>query len=276
MRVAAVQITTGADIDDNLEAARTAVREAASNGARLIVLPEATSQAFAQGRLDTQAQDLDGVFATSLKELADELGVVIIAGMFRPADTATITSNGEDKQVNRVFNTALVTGAGHHAGYDKIHTYDAFNYRESDTVKPGEIPLLIDVDGITVGIAICYDIRFPELFKKLARDGAEIIAVPTSWADGPDKLQQWRILTAARALDSTAIIVAAGQARPGGAAEGGQPSGPTGLGHSTIVGPTGERLAEAGYEETILYADLDLDSVAEARTAIPVLGAAKI
>lgn len=269
MLVAAVQISSGPDIEANLEAARLVVREAASKGARVIVLPEATSQSFDSGRLDRQAADLNGRFATGLKELADDLNVVVVAGTFRPADQV----KRGDKTIQRVYNTALVTGAGHHFGYDKIHTYDAFNYRESDTVHPGATLATFDVDGVTFGVAICYDIRFPEQFKELARRGAQAIVVPTSWADGPTKLNNWRTLTAARALDSVSYVIAAGQARPGGDEKAGEPSGPTGIGHSVIVDPTGERLAEAGYTPDIIYADIDTDTVAKARKALPLIDA---
>lgn len=267
MRVAAVQLTTGADLDENLTIAEDAIRRAAEQGARLIVLPEATSQAFGTGRLDTAAEGLEGKFATALRSLAAELEVVVVAGTFRPADT--IERDG--KTINRVYNTALVTGAGLHVGYDKIHTYDAFDYRESDTVRPGTELVTFEVEGVTVGVAICYDIRFPEQFRDLARAGAQVIVVPTSWADGPEKLYQWRTLTAARALDSTSWIVAAGQARPGGQELAGQSSGPTGIGHSCVVGPTGRREAEAGYEPEIMVCDLDPAEVDKARKSLPVL-----
>ena len=124
-----------------------------------------------------------------------------------------------------------------------------------------------------MGVATCYDIRFPEQFKELARQGAQLIVVPTSWADGPGKLEQWRLLSAARALDSTTYILAAGQARPGGEAKAGQASGPTGIGHSVLVAPDGTRLAEAGYEQETLYGEVDPDTVAKVRQSLPVLDA---
>ena len=267
MKVAAVQLTSTGNITENQEIALAKIREAAGNGARLIVLPEATSQNFRSGRLDEQAQSLEGPFATAIQALAEELEVTVVAGMFCPADTV----ERDGKTINRVSNTALIAGPGVLGGYDKIHTYDAFDYRESDTVLAGESLVAFDVDDLVVGVATCYDIRFPEQFKELASQGAQLIVVPTSWADGPGKLEQWRLLTAARALDSTSYIVAAGQSRPGGDAEAGNPSGPTGIGHSTIVDPNGVRMAEAGYEDDILYADIDPNEVAKTRRALPVV-----
>ncbi len=267
MRIGIVQLQSGGDIVDNLALARDGVREAARQGAKLIVLPEATSQSFDSGRLDRQAQDLDGDFATALSAMAEEFDVTVVAGMFRPADTV----ERDGKTIHRVYNTAVVTGPDVHTGYDKIHTFDAYDYAESDTVHPGEDLVIFEVDGVGVGVAICYDIRFPELFRTLAQSGAEVIVVPTSWMDGPDKLEQWRLLTAARALDSTSYIVAAGQARPGGGAEAGNSSGPTGIGHSCVVGPTGRRLAEAGYDPEVIVMDLDLELVEKTRRSLPVL-----
>ena len=267
MKVAAVQLTSTGNVTENQELALVKIREAAGNGARLIVLPEATAQNFRSGRLDEQAQTLEGPFATAIQTLAEELEVTVVAGMFCPADTV----ERDGKTINRVTNTALIAGPGVLGGYDKIHTYDAFDYRESDTVLAGESLVAFDVDDLIVGVATCYDIRFPEQFKELASQGAQLIVVPTSWADGPGKLEQWRLLTAARALDSTSYIVAAGQSRPGGDAEAGNPSGPTGIGHSTIVDPNGVRMAEAGYEDDILYADIDPNEVAKTRRALPVV-----
>lgn len=263
MRIGLVQITTGPDKMDNFLMAEQGIREAAAKGATLIVCPEATAQAFDTGRLDTQAEELDGEFSTALKGLAAELDVVIVAGMFRPADT-----QGE---INRVYNTALITGRGMHQGYNKINTFDAFKYKESDTVKPGTEQVIIEVEGVRVGIATCFDIRFPQLFQDLSRAGAQVVVVPTSWADGEGKLNQWRILNAARALDSNVFIAAAAQARPGGESEAGKETGPTGIGHSTVVDPFGNRLAELGYGSDVLVVDIDPELTEKARKTLPVL-----
>ncbi|WP_080796956.1 carbon-nitrogen hydrolase family protein [Corynebacterium pacaense] len=263
MRIALLQISTGADKGANLELVRSRASAAAEQGARLLVFPEATSQAFGTGRLDAQAEDLDdGVFAQALKDLAQDLGVVIVAGMFTTADTVRRDGNS----INRVHNTALVTGQGLHEGYNKIHTYDAFGYRESDTVKPGDTLHVFECDGVRVGVAICYDIRFPEQFKDLARRGAEVIVVPTSWQDGADKVEQWRVLSRARALDSTSWILACGQARPRE-----ERTGPAGIGHSAVIDPAGRVIAEGGDREQTIIADIDPELVSRIRKSIPVL-----
>lgn len=263
MKVGLIQITSTEDKMANLALVSERIREAADKGATLVVCPEATSQAFDSGRLDTQAEELDGEFSTGLRELADELGVTIVAGIFRPADT-----QGE---INRVYNTALITGNGLHEGYDKIHTFDTADYKESETVRPGVNLHTFEHEGVTIGVAICFDIRYPEQFKQLAREGAKVIVVPTSWADGEDKLEQWRILSRARALDSGTFIIAPDQARPGGAAQGGEKSGPTGLGHSAAISPTGRVLAEAGYEPDVLVVDIDPNEATQQQEALPLL-----
>ena len=263
MRIGIVQVTTTKDKCENLFLVTESIRRVAKHGATLIVCPEATSQAFDSGRLDTQAEELDGPFSTGLRELAAELGVTIVAGMFRPADT-----QGE---VNRVYNTALITGNGHHEGYDKIHTFDTATYSESDTVKPGSRLHTFTHEGVTIGVATCFDIRFPEQFKQLAREGAQVILVPTSWADGENKLEQWNTLARARALDAGVFIIAPDQARPGGTSEAGMASGPTGIGHSIAVAPDGTVIAQAGYEPEVLVVDIDPEQALKQRKALPLL-----
>lgn len=263
MRIALIQITTGSDKMANLELVKTTATEAAARGARLLIYPEATSQAFGTGRLDPQAEDLDsGEFATAVKQLAEDLGVVIVAGMFTTADTV----ERDDKTINRVHNTALITGAGLHEGYRKINTYDAFGYRESDTVKPGTESHLFELDGVKIGVAICYDLRFPQHFQDLARAGGQIIVVPTSWQDGEGKREQLQVLSQARALDSTSWVLMCDQARP---AE--ERKGPAGIGHSAVIDPTGVIIASAGYEPETIIADVDLSGLEKIRESIPVL-----
>ncbi|KQB86110.1 carbon-nitrogen hydrolase family protein [Corynebacterium lowii] len=262
MRIALAQIQATQSLVKNLRIVQDYAQRAAERGARMVIFPEATSQAFGTGCLDTQAEDYDGPFATGINDLARSLGLVIVAGMFRPADR---TPQG----TNRVWNTALIADGGELRGYDKIHTYDAFDQRESETVRPGTKPVTFEIDGVMVGVATCFDLRFPSLFQDLARRGAEVIVVPASWADGPGKLHQWRTLTAARALDTGAFIVASDMAHPGG--KRGENRGPTGLGHSAVLSPVGERLVEASYDAELVIADIAPEQVEETRRALPIL-----
>ncbi|WP_414120371.1 carbon-nitrogen hydrolase family protein [Corynebacterium nuruki] len=282
MRIAAIQMSSVPDVAKNLAAIVRAVGEAARHGADLVVFPEAAMFPFDAGRLDVIAQPLDGPFATGVMKAAQDNDVTVVVGMFTPADTVyrlpsgelrteAPTNAGEANHFRRVSNTLLITGPHGTDHYDKIHTFDAFGYRESDTVKPGNRRVVYDVDGVTIGLATCYDIRFPGHFYALAKAGATVMVVPTSWGDGPGKLDQWRTLTGARALDTTSYLVAAGQARPGSPDRYGQNDGPTGIGHSVAVGPDGARLAETGYVAQILVIDIDPNRVEKVRKGLPVL-----
>jgi predicted amidohydrolase len=172
---------------------------------------------------------------------------------------------------DRVRNTLLAVGPGGTAHYDKIHLFDAFGFAESDTVAAGDEPVVIDVAGVPVGLTTCYDVRFPGLYTRLADQGAAVVCVAASWAAGPGKVDQWQLLTRARALDSTTFVLAAGQADPSTVGAEPAPGAPAGVGHSAAISPRGEVLAELGAEPGLLVVDLDLDEVTSARQAIPVL-----
>ncbi len=262
MRIALAQTPGFQEPEENLAVVADKAREAAGRGASLVVFPEASSQAFGTGRLDTRASGLDGEFPRGVLELSSELGITIVAGIFRPADTV---ERGE-KTINRVSNTALIAASGEAIVYDKIHTFDALGNRESDTVRPGSELVTFSHGDATVGVAVCFDIRYPEQFRELARRGAELIVVPTSWASGEGKLEQWRVLTRARALDSGAFILAADHALPDGPTK-----GPTGIGHSVAVAPNGTVLAEAGEGPELLVVDIDPAAAAEQRRELPIL-----
>lgn len=264
MRVAMAQITAGDDPSANLDNLARLVEEAAAGGADLIAFPEATMCCYGVP-LAPIAEPLDGPWATAVRDIARRHGIAVIVGLFTPGTT------GPDG-VPRVRNTVLVVDrAGRYWSYDKIHLYDAFGYSESATVAPGDDALVADLelaDGSTVrlGVATCYDVRFPELFGALADAGAQVIAVPTSWAPGPGKLEQWCILTSARALDSGAFIVAVDQAPP--SREGGG-RGPVGVGHSRVVDPFGSVVGdEYGRSPQLGFHDLDLADVERSRDAL--------
>jgi predicted amidohydrolase len=157
------------------------------------------------------------------------------------------------------------------AHYHKIHLFDAFGFRESETVAPGTEPVMIMVGGATVGLTLCYDLRFPGLYTRLAELGAQVICVAASWGAGPGKVEQWQLLTRARGLDSTSYLVAAAQADPATAGIALDDRAPTGIGFSAVISPKGEVLRSLGAEPGLLLADLDLDMVEQTRAAIPVL-----
>ncbi|MDZ5077517.1 carbon-nitrogen hydrolase family protein [Nesterenkonia sp. HG001] len=274
MRIAAAQIVTGEDPQQNLALVEKWTAQAVEAGARLVVFPEAVQRAFGHS-LTPIAEPVDGAWGTELRRIAERHGVAIVAGMFTPAQP------GEQGR-ERVTNTLLAvdgavdgTGNGVLAAYDKIHLYDAFGFQESKTVAPGEAPARFALDGQTLGLATCYDIRFPNLFTAHARAGALATILPASWGAGPGKVDQWRLLARARALDSTQYVIACGQGLPSAAGVEPVEGAPTGVGHSMIVSPTGEVLAEAGEAPELLVADLDADVVTAARQKLPVLANAR-
>src|SRR3954469_21011307 len=202
MRIALAQIQSGTDPAANLEVVADYTRRAAEAGARLVLFPEATMCRFGVP-LKPVAEPLDGPWASGVRMIAEQADTVVVAGMFCPSDDG------------RVTNTLIATGRGIDEHYHKIHLYNAFGFTESRTVASGLDPVMVTVDGVGVGLTTCYDVRFPELFVELARRGAQIITVHASWGAGPGKLEQWTLLTRARALDTNSVVAAVDQAYPG-------------------------------------------------------------
>ncbi|GAB3135567.1 carbon-nitrogen hydrolase family protein [Tsukamurella serpentis] len=258
LTISLAQVNSSADPAENLEIIDRKSAAAAAAGAAVVVFPEAMMRCFGVPLAEI-AEEVDGPWATAVRRIAHRDGITIVAGMFTPADG------------DRVRNTLLVTGPGVEGAYHKIHLYDAFGFAESDTVAPGDQPLVVEIGGITVGFATCYDIRFPELFQTMADRGAEIIVVSASWGAGPGKIDQWQVLARARALDSTSFVVACGQADPaaGGAEVTG--SAPLGVGHSVVAGPTGEVIGALGGAVGDLLVEIDTDVLGRTRAALPVL-----
>jgi predicted amidohydrolase len=258
LRVALAQVVAGPNPPENLDLVAEYTQWAAGQGAQLVLFPEATMRCFGLPLRDI-AEPVDGPWAKGLRDVADRHSLVIIAGMFTPSDDG------------RVRNTLRAVGPGVDAFYDKIHLFDAFSFTESKTVAPGSEPVIIDVAGVRVGLTTCYDIRFPGLYTRLADRGALVICLGASWGAGPGKVDQWQLLTRARALDSTTYVIAAGQADPQSVGASPHPSAPTGIGYSAAVSPYGVALAELASEPGLLLVDLDLDLIAEARAVLPVL-----
>lgn len=216
----------------------------------LVVLPEAFARDFGDpsGSLGAYAEPLDGSFGRAVSALASRGGSTVVAGMFEASDDP-----------ERPFNTLLVRGAAE-ASYRKIHLYDSFGYRESDRLCAGPLtPTLVDVAGTTVGLMTCYDLRFPELARALVEAGAEVLVVPAAWVAGERKVDHWRTLVRARAIENTVHVVAVGQPAP------------RYCGHSMVVDPLGDVLVEAGPDETVLDAVIDPAVLAAARRTNPSL-----
>lgn len=253
IRIAAAQISSGPDMAENLEAILSAIEKAAEAGAVLAILPEAASFWFG-GDVREQAEPLDGPFSNAIRAKAKACGITVSVGMFEPAGDG------------RVYNTLLITGPEGETAYRKVHLFDAFGAKESDTVAPGKDYVTTEIAGVRIGFATCFDLRFADQFTALGRQGAELIAVSASWGDGPAKAEQWDLLLRARAMDAQSWLVACGQAwRPP------QGTAPLGIGRSAVVDPVGMVRAQLPGSVGMLVHDIDLDMVRDIRARIPVL-----
>lgn len=263
MRLALAQINTTTDVAANLAKVRDYTHRAAEADAEVVVFPEATMSAFGRGLAEIAEREASG-WREALTALAADADTSIVVGEFAVAD---------GKLVNLL---AVYAPDGTRSEYAKIHLYDAFGFKESDTVTAGQDPVVVSLAGDEVGIAICYDIRFPKLFAELSRRGARLAIVSASWGAGPGKVEQWELLARARALDSNMFVLALGQADPEVTGVEVPPKGPTGVGHSLVADPFGTVVVELGGEETLEVVDLDLGLADEAAEALPVLVNAKL
>ena len=266
MRVAAVQLTSTADLDRNLERADSLTRAAAADGARLVVLPEKWSVLGRGDDLRAGAQPLNGPVVGWARATARELGIELVAG--------SICERDEDAQT--LSNTSLHVGPDGeiHAVYRKIHMFDVLvdgtTYRESEHEQAGdEIVLSTTADGVELGLSICYDVRFAELYRILAIRGARILTVPAAFTV-PTTRAHWEILLRARAIENQAFVIAANQIGEHAPASDAGPALRSG-GRSMIVDPWGIVLALAADRECHVVADLDLDAQARMRRDLPAL-----
>lgn len=257
MRIALCQITSSPDPKANLELVAEYTERAAADGAALALFPEATMCCFGVP-LGPVAEPLDGPWANAVADIAARTGVTVGAGMFTPEE-------------GRVRNTFLLTDGNRTWHYDKIHLFDAFGFAESRTVAPGVDIVTVPVGDLTLGLAVCYDVRFPELFRELATRGADTILLPASWGAGPGKREQWELLVRARALDSTAWVVACGQADPAASGGPASPKAPTGIGYSLVADPYGRVAGSLDDAPGLRVVDVDPKVVESARKEIQVL-----
>jgi deaminated glutathione amidase len=260
VRVAAVQLNSNADPASNLAVADRLTRAAAADGASLIVLPEKWTAIGSNDDLRAAAEPLDGRSLQWARTIAAELGVDLIAGSILER------VDGQD----RLANTSVhVDPSGEvRAAYRKLHMFDVEvggrTYRESELEEPGEeIVTSQTADGVELGLSICYDLRFPELYRILAVRGARILTVPAAFTLATTR-DHWETLLRARAIENQAFVVAANQV---GAHPAGQHSG----GRSMIVDPWGVVLAQAQDEPGHIVAELDLGRQEEIRRQLPAL-----
>jgi predicted amidohydrolase len=259
MRVAAIQLNSQEDKDRNLEVAERLVRAAAADGAELVCLPEkwtllGDSQALRKG-----AEPLDGPSLTAARGWARELGVHLLAG--------SVAERVEDQELLSNTSVLIDPSGGDIAVYRKIHMFDVevegTTYRESDAEQSGDEIVSAPVGELEVGLTVCYDLRFPELYRILAVGGAELITVPSAFT-APTGRAHWEVLLRARAIENQVFVIAPDQV-------GKAPPHYESFGHSAIVDPWGVVLAMAPDEECFVAADLDLTEQRRIRAELPSL-----
>jgi deaminated glutathione amidase len=261
VRAAAVQLQSGTDTEENLASAERHVRAAAADGAELVVLPERLDIRGASADYAAGAEPLDGRPVSWARELARELAIELVAG--------SVAERREGHE--RVSNTSVHVGPDGdiRAVYRKIHMFDVevggVEYRESEHSEPAdELVLSETANGLSIGLTICYDLRFPELYRILALRGARVITVPANFTRVTGEAH-WEVLLRARAIENQVFVIAPGQ---------GKRLGPEGdsYGNSMIVDPWGEVLARAPMEgDCFIAAELDLARQDEVREKLPSL-----
>jgi predicted amidohydrolase len=256
MRAAVLQINSTADPARNLERAGEQVGRAASEGAELVVLPEKWPLLAAGPDLAASAQPIDGEAVTAARGWARDHGLAVLAGSFTESHRGELPSN----------TSLLITADGEIAAtYRKIHMFDVdvggVAYRESSFEQAGDRVVTCDLGQARIGMAVCYDLRFPELFRSMLDRGANVVTLPSAFTATTGRAH-WEILVRARAIENQSFFLAAGQV---GRAEPEFDS----WGHSMIVGPWGEVLAEVESGEGFAVADLDFDHLDEVRESLP-------
>ncbi len=253
MKVAIAQLVTSVNKEENLQKAKEYVSKAKTAGADFVLFPE-MYMAFVKPSTGTQpvdvAEPLDGPFVQGLAAAAREHQIYVLCGMYE-------TVPGDEK---RAYNTTVFldrNGNLKHR-YRKTHLYDAFSVKESDTIVPGSEPYqVIETEFGTIGMMVCYEVRFPEISRQLALQGADFLFIPAGWFVGAMKEEHWEILVRARAIENTTFICAANQV------------GNVYTGRSMIVDPMGVIVASAGEEETLIVADIDPARVTRVREKLP-------
>ncbi|OIH98115.1 carbon-nitrogen hydrolase family protein [Curtobacterium sp. MCBA15_001] len=257
LTIAAAQFAPVDDPDVNLETVRSDARDAAARGADVLVTPEYTSYFTPDidDRFVGAAQPLDGPFVTGLRAIAREHGLALVVGVAETADDP-----------DRFRNTLVAVDRSGEivCTYRKVHLYDAFGSRESDRIDAGDPEQLpvFDLDGVRIGLETCYDLRFPEVTRRLAATetgAADVVVLPAEWVRGPGKEHHWRTLLTARAIENTVWVLGAGQAPP------------IGIGGSVLLDPSGVATAALGAEPGLLVGAVDTDVTDAVRRVNPSL-----
>jgi len=257
---AAIQMNSTAEVERNLDTAERLVSAAAQRGAQLVGLPENFAFLRSEGEPIPEAQALDGPWVRRMSELSRGHRLTLLLGSLPER------IEGE----TRVYNTSVLLGpdGATLATYRKIHLFDIDlpgleHLKESRAVRPGEALVVADTPAGRIGLSICYDVRFPEMYRRLSRDGARVLAVPSAFTDRTGK-DHWEILLRARAIENLAYVIAPAQAGPHG-------KGRASYGHAMIVDPWGAVLAQVPDGEGVAIAELDFDRQDRLRRELPAL-----
>jgi deaminated glutathione amidase len=260
VRAGAVQLNSTEDADRNLETANRLVREAAAMGADLVVLPEKWTVLGTPEQMRAAAESLDGRFMSWARSTARELGIDLVAG------SMVELVAGQEKTANASVHVG--PDGELRAVYRKMHMFDVEVdgdiYAESATEQAGDEVVVSELDGgVRLGMTICYDVRFPELYRILATRGAEVITVPAAFTLATTR-DHWEVLLRARAIENQCFVIAPNQIGP-------HPPGPRCGGRSMIIDPWGLVLAQAPDAETAIVADLSFETLEDVRRRIPAL-----
>ena len=254
-RIALAQVKSATEKEKNLSLAQDLIREAKSKGACAIAFPEFL---MAYSPSTQSAEDLaqiaepqNGPFVTSLAEAVKNVGIDVLATIYETADS-----------FDRVYDTALWINADGTVAvvYRKLHLYDALGFKESDKFLPGnDVAPPVEAAVGRCGIMICYDLRFPELARILTLMGAEILLAPSGWVKGEKKIEHWHTMVRARALENGSYVVAPDQV------------GNIYIGHSLVVDPFGNIVADMKEDEGLAMVEIDPKLIAETRENLPLL-----
>ncbi|XP_003973949.2 omega-amidase NIT2 [Takifugu rubripes] len=256
-RLAVVQLQVSSVKADNLSRARTLVKEAAGQGSKMVLLPECFNSPYGTSFFSTYAEKMPGESTRVLSEVAKENEIYLVGGSI------------PEEEDGKLYNTCAVFGPDGEMilKHRKIHLFDIdvpgkIRFQESETLSPGDSLSVFETPFCKVGVGICYDIRFAELAQLYSRTGAQLLVYPGAFnmTTGP---AHWELLQRARAVDNQVYVATASPARDESASY-------ISWGHSTVVNPWGEVVSKAGPEEAIIYADIDLQYLAEIRKQIPI------
>lgn len=266
LRVGLMQLRPTRDVQANLRDVLEAIGQAGAQGAELIVVPENALCIGSNAEMRAAAVHLDGPEIQAIREAAREAGGTVVLGGFKQKSERPLLQN-----------TALVIrqDGNIQGSYDKVHLFNAVvdgtAFRASDVESAGDQLVIANVNGVKVGLSICFDIRFPEMFRQLARAGAEVILIPAAFTRTTGQAH-WEVLVRARAIENEAYVVASATI----SSEDAVASGFETYGHALVVGPWGEVMADLGdAAHAVQVVELDLDKVAQIRTKLPVLNVAR-